>query len=446
MSCFFLPSCAWGGSAAIAQSADCTVGVWFDSSPSSFPNTLVGSSSPPLAFGTEGVCVGGGSATITVSLIGPFYFYDDGTQTKIIGEDPNGLAFHFGVVLKPNVAGTVFESLTVTGTNVTPVGPLTLVGTGLPPVTATQSIAATSLTVNQAVYFTPVTGSGGTAPLSYSISPALPAGLSFGTGDGGIYGTPTVASATTIYTVTVTDANGATATATFSLTVNQATLTPATSPIFTPGSGAYTSPQSVTISDATPGATIYYTTNGTTPSTSSTQYTGAITVSSTETIEAIAVASGYSNSAAASATYTISSNALQFIPITPCRVVDTRNPNGPFGGPELGDLSTREFDIPQSACGIPSNASAYSLNVTVVPTAGLPEHLADRSSAAAGLGAELLQRTSGGQRGHRACRNRPRGLRLCDQRHGCGPGYQRLLRPSGHRRTLALYGRALPGA
>jgi virginiamycin B lyase len=61
---------------------------------------------------------------------------------------------------------------------------------------------------------------------------------------------------------------------------------------------------------------------------------------------------------------------LLFVPVTPCRVVDTRNPDGPFGGPEL-DGNSRSFDIPAGACSIPSNAAAYSLNVTVVPSGPL---------------------------------------------------------------------------
>ena len=63
--------------------------------------------------------------------------------------------------------------------------------------------------------------------------------------------------------------------------------------------------------------------------------------------------------------------ALQFVKVTPCRVVDTRNAAGPFGGPTLGAGTSREFDIPQSACKIPSSAVAYSLNVTVVPQVAL---------------------------------------------------------------------------
>ena len=89
------------------------------------------------------------------------------------------------------------------------------------PVTATQSIASTALTQNHAVTsFTPVTGSGGSSPLTYGVSPALPAGLTMSSSTGAITGTPTAVSSTTSYTVTVTDANLLKATASFSLTVN----------------------------------------------------------------------------------------------------------------------------------------------------------------------------------------------------------------------------------
>jgi hypothetical protein len=66
-----------------------------------------------------------------------------------------------------------------------------------------------------------------------------------------------------------------------------------------------------------------------------------------------------------------SSLGLQFVPVQPCRVADTRSSAGTFGGPILSSGTTRTFPIPQSACNIPANAAAYSLNVTAVPTKGL---------------------------------------------------------------------------
>ena len=61
------------------------------------------------------------------------------------------------------------------------------------------------------------------------------------------------------------------------------------------------------------------------------------------------------------------SSATHFVPVNPCRIVDTRNPNGPFGGPPIAGGGSRDFVVPNSACGIPSTAAGYSMNVAVVP-------------------------------------------------------------------------------
>jgi hypothetical protein len=79
----------------------------------------------------------------------------------------------------------------------------------------------------------------------------------------------------------------------------------AATPVFSVTAGIYPTAQMVAISDATKGATIYYTTNGATPTTASTKYSGAIGVVASETIQAIAVATGSTNSAVAEASYTI---------------------------------------------------------------------------------------------------------------------------------------------
>jgi RHS repeat-associated protein len=126
----------------------------------------------------------------------------------------------------------------------------------------------------------------------------------------------TVSSSETINAIAVASGYNNSSVAGAVYTIN---LPAAAIPTLSPGKGTYTSAQTVTISDSTAGATIYYTTDGSTPTTSSTKYTAAITVTTTETIEAIAAASGYTNSVVASAVYTMN------IPLV---VTVTTNANG----------------------------------------------------------------------------------------------------------------------
>jgi hypothetical protein len=88
----------------------------------------------------------------------------------------------------------------------------------------------------------------------------------------------------------------------------------APAPTFTPPPGIYLSPQSVSIGDVIGGTTIYYTTNGTKPTTSSTVYSSPISVSANETLKAIALASGVPASAVGVATYQIRTAAPSFTP------------------------------------------------------------------------------------------------------------------------------------
>lgn len=76
-------------------------------------------------------------------------------------------------------------------------------------------------------------------------------------------------------------------------------------PTFNPESGVFSGPTYVELSCATAGSTIYYTTNDTTPTTGSTEYTEAIYVDATTTIKAVAIASGFDLSPVASGTFTI---------------------------------------------------------------------------------------------------------------------------------------------
>ncbi len=69
-----------------------------------------------------------------------------------------------------------------------------------------------------------------------------------------------------------------------------------------------------------------------------------------------------------------STGALNFYPLAPCRIADTRTGDGfsgAFGPPSLVAQATRSFPMPSSACGIPNSAAAYSLNLTAIASGPL---------------------------------------------------------------------------
>jgi hypothetical protein len=127
--------------------------------------------------------------------------------------------------------------------------------------------------------------------------------------------------------------------------------------------------------NAVSGATsydVYFGTLSTPPlvtNTAETSYTPATLTLDTTYYWQIVARNG--SGSAGSGTWSFTTGAalapLRFVPVTPCRVADTRNPGGPFGGPTMAAGSVRSFAIPQSGCSIPATAQAYSINVTVVP-------------------------------------------------------------------------------
>ncbi len=191
------------------------------------------------------------------------------------------------------------------------------------PTTAEQSINywvdVVLATPNQAAapLFAPQGGTYST-PVLVTLSNAMPTAQIYYTTDGS---TPTISSTRYIAPISVPSSttikaiaavtgwtNSPISSVTYNIQGGQTA-----SPIFTPSSGTYSVGQSVTISDVTPGATIYYTTDGSNPTTSSAPFTSAISVSTNTTLKAIAVAGG-NTSAIASATYSFQAFPPTFTP------------------------------------------------------------------------------------------------------------------------------------
>jgi hypothetical protein len=90
---------------------------------------------------------------------------------------------------------------------------------------------------------------------------------------------------------------------------------PAARPQFSVKAGSFTKPVTVKIREKTRGAVVYYTIDGWTPTTNSTRYTGPVTITSTTTLQAIAVAPHMPRSRIASGVYTVSAPAVQSGPV-----------------------------------------------------------------------------------------------------------------------------------
>ncbi len=122
---------------------------------------------------------------------------------------------------------------------------------------------------------------------------------------------------------------------------------------------------------------------------------------------------------------------MQYVTVPGCRVVDTRNSDSEFGGPPIQGGTYRDFVIPDNPdCGIPASATAYSLNVTVVPH-GFLGYLtvwpAGRKPTSR-FHPELVRWPRKSQRRHRAGWREQRHQRVRVQHHRSGAGHRRLLR------------------
>ncbi|MGA8631198.1 MAG: Ig-like domain repeat protein [Terracidiphilus sp.] len=139
-------------------------------------------------------------------------------------------------------------------------------------------------------------------------------------------------------------------------------------PTFSPVAGNVPVGQSITISDSVTGVTptIYYTTDGSTPTTSSTSCASPCTVTltaasgSSETLTAIAAASGYQNSAAGSATYNIVTQSFTFTTTTSCVMSPCTS---------IGSSSSAE-NIPITVTLVLTSVNGYNTPVTISSVLG----------------------------------------------------------------------------
>jgi len=264
-------------------------------SSSGYSNSAVASATytinlPQAAAPTFSVAAGTYTAVQSVSLAdkttgATIYYTSDGST-------PTTSSAKYTAPIKVSQTTTINAIAMATGYLTSAVASATYT-INLPAATPTFSPAAGTYTSIQTVTLSDATPN---ATIFYTTNGATP------TAQSAQYSAPLTLSKTTTVKAFATAAGSSTsAVASATYTIN---LT-AVAPTFTPPAGTYGAAQSVTLATTTPGATLYYTTNGATPTTASTKYTAPITVKVSETVKAIATVSGYANSPVASAAYLI---------------------------------------------------------------------------------------------------------------------------------------------
>ena len=266
-----------------------------------------------------------------------------------------------------------------------------------PPAYLNSSVASAAYTINLPVAATPTfSPAPGTYTSAQSVSLAdTTAGASiYYTTDGStptnkstlfVQGTPIAVSSTaTINAIAIAPGFASSVVVSGTFTIN---LPVAATPTFSPLPGIFTAAQSVSLLDATTNAAIYYTTDGSMPTNASTLFNPAtpIAVSSTTTINAIAIATGYLNSAEATGTYTLNGPAVSVVLSTndESQLMATQ-PSINFALGSTADAGTNTVVVDPTqkyqtieGFGAAFTDSAADLLINVEPPASLPGTLND---------------------------------------------------------------------
>ncbi len=380
-------SCSWSPSTGLSNAGSC--------SPSASPSSTT---TYALTVTDANGCSSTNAPTVTVTVNpkpsptiapgGSTTFCQGGSVTLDAGAGYNSYLWSPGGATTRTVNATTSGSYTVTVTNSNGCS-----GTSSPVSVTVNPVPTAAASGSGTICAGSSKGLSGSGGSSCSWSPST--GLSSATSC-----SPTASpSSTTTYTLTVASSSGCVST-------NGPTVTVTVNP--TPGTPVITAPSNVNPGDAGLTASVtnhagstyaWSITDGTiTAGNGTNQISFTAGAAGTLTLRVVETNSSNCPSAQGLANITVNGTpppptATLFYTLTPCRILDTRNPTGPYGGPSLLAGTSRTFVL-AGQCGIPTNAIAVSVNITIVlPSsdgtlklnpAGIPPGLATAISFAAG--------------------------------------------------------------